>query len=373
MTGRARARSRGRGRGQEPAAPGAQPPVSQEAAKPVVSTPSEGQLVGRGRQKPAPGAMSEEAMLQISAGFQQVKIGERGGRRRDFHDSGVHTRQLMEHVKESKTGVSGTAIELRANFMRLLSRPMWALYQYHVDYKPPMESRRLRSALLFQHEETLGKAHTFDGAILFLPNKLRNAETVLCSETRNGEKVEITVTLTNELPPSSPVCLQFYNILFRRILRILNMQQIGRHYYNPDDPFNIPQHRLTIWPGFMTTILQYESSIMLCSDVSHKVLRSETVLDFMYSLRQQCGDQRFPEACTKELVGLIILTKYNNKTYRIDDIARDHTPNNTFKKGDTEISFKNYFKSQYGLVIIRLLFFVIRCSNLKFLYLEIVN
>lgn len=44
------------------------------------------------------------AMLQISAGFQQVKIGERGGRRRDFHDSGVHTRQLMEHVKESKTG-----------------------------------------------------------------------------------------------------------------------------------------------------------------------------------------------------------------------------------------------------------------------------
>lgn len=44
------------------------------------------------------------AMMQISAGFQQVKIGERGGRRRDFHDSGVHTRQLMEHVKESKTG-----------------------------------------------------------------------------------------------------------------------------------------------------------------------------------------------------------------------------------------------------------------------------
>lgn len=43
-------------------------------------------------------------MVQISAGFQQVKIGERGGRRRDFHDSGIHTRQLMEHVKDSKTG-----------------------------------------------------------------------------------------------------------------------------------------------------------------------------------------------------------------------------------------------------------------------------
>lgn len=44
------------------------------------------------------------ALLQISAGFQQVKLGERGGRRRDFHDAGVNTRQAMEHVKESKCG-----------------------------------------------------------------------------------------------------------------------------------------------------------------------------------------------------------------------------------------------------------------------------
>ena len=28
-----------------------------------------------------------------------------------------------------------------------------------------------------------------------------------------------------------------------RILRMLDMQQIGRHYYNPKDPLTIPQHR----------------------------------------------------------------------------------------------------------------------------------
>uniref|UniRef100_A0AAQ6IRX5 Piwi-like protein 1 n=1 Tax=Anabas testudineus TaxID=64144 RepID=A0AAQ6IRX5_ANATE len=275
----------------------------------------------------------------------------KGGRRRDFHDEGVNTRQAMEHVKESKSGTTGSAIQLSANFFRILSRPQWVLYQYHVDFNPPMESRRLRSALLFQHEEALGSARSFDGALLFLPHRLHNKETVLHSETRNGEKVQITVTLTNELPPTSPVCIQFYNIIFRRILRILNMQQIGRNYYNPSDPLDIPQHRLTIWPGYTTTILQYESSIMLCTDVSHKVLRSETVLDFMGNLRQQCGNQRFPEICAKELIGLIVLTKYNNKTYRIDDIAWDHTPNNTFKRGDTDISFKNYYKTQYGLDI----------------------
>ncbi|KAM9475833.1 piwi-like protein 1 [Clarias gariepinus] len=350
MTGRARARARGRARGQEISAPGPQQPPPQEAAQPVFPPPSEAQVVGRGRQKTAP-SWTPEDVLQISLGFQQVKLGERGGRRRDFHDSGVNTRQKMEHVKDSKEGVSGSKIELRANYTRLLSRPQWVLYQYHVDFKPPMESRRMRSALLYNHEELLGKARTFDGTILFLPHRLQNTETVLWTQSKFEEKVQITITLTNELPPSSPVCLQFYNIIFRRVLKILNLQQIGRHYYNPEDPMNIPKHRLTIWPGFVTNILQYESSIMLCLDVSHKVLRSETVLDFMGSLRQQCGDQRFVEICTKELVGLVVLTKYNNKTYRVDDIAWDHTPNNTFKRGDTDISFNDYFKKQYGLEI----------------------
>ncbi|KAJ7994148.1 hypothetical protein DPEC_G00262900 [Dallia pectoralis] len=342
MTGRARARSRGRAR-QEAVPPGVEAP--QEAP------PSEAVRVGRGRTRGAPGALSPEDVVQISAGFQQVKIGERGGRRRDFHDEGINTRQAMEHVRDSKTGVSGSPIELRANFFKILSRPQWVLYQYHVDFKPVMESRRLRTALLFQHEETLGRAHTFDGALLFLPRRLHNPETVLYSETRMGEKVQITVTLTNELPPTSPVCLQLYNIIFRRVLKMMNMQQVGRHYYNSADPLNIPQHRLTIWPGFVTTILQYESSIMLCTDVSHKVLRSETVLSFMLELRHRTGERSFPEACAKELVGLVVLTKYNNKTYRIDDIAWDYTPNNTFKRGDTEISFKEYYKKQYDLDI----------------------
>uniref|UniRef100_A0A8D0H2I2 Piwi like RNA-mediated gene silencing 1 n=1 Tax=Sphenodon punctatus TaxID=8508 RepID=A0A8D0H2I2_SPHPU len=291
------------------------------------------------------GTIAKQTQLQISAGFQELSLGERGGRRRDFHDLGVNTRQAIEHVKDSKTGASGTIIRLSTNHFRLTSRPQWALYQYHIDYNPQMEARRLRSALLFQHEEIIGRTHAFDGTILFLPKKLENKVTEVFSQTRNGENVKITITLTNELPPTSPTCLQFYNIIFRRLLKIMNLQQIGRNYYNPSDPISIPKHRLMIWPGFATSILQYETNIMLCSDVSHKVLRSETVLDFMYSLYEQVEEQRFREICAKELIGLIILTKYNNKTYRVDDIDWESNPNNTFKKSDgSEISFVDYYK-----------------------------
>uniref|UniRef100_A0A4W3J605 Piwi-like RNA-mediated gene silencing 1 n=1 Tax=Callorhinchus milii TaxID=7868 RepID=A0A4W3J605_CALMI len=246
------------------------------------------------------------------------------------------------------SGVSGSLIRLVTNYIRLNSRPQWALYQYHVDYKPQMESRRLRTALLFMHDKILGRTRVFDGCILFLPKKL---EKKLVSLTRDGQNVVVTVTLTNELPPTSPTCLQFYNIVFRRLLKIMSLQQIGRNYYNPQDPIMIPQHRYTImvWPGYTTSILQYESSVMLCADVSHKILRSETVLDVMYQLYEQFGEYRFQEACSKELVGVIVLTRYNNKTYRIDDIDWIQNPKNTFKKADgSEISYVDYYKKQYS-------------------------
>ncbi|XP_065548859.1 piwi-like protein 1 isoform X2 [Lathamus discolor] len=358
MTGRARARSRGRPPGQEAAissvgaasvhqAVPVQPPGRhQPRVHPSLSEEPSGhgcQSVPQGQSERRPEG------LQISVGFQELSLADRGRRRRDFSDLGVNTRQAMEHVQESKTGTSGVMIKLTTNYFRLTSRPQWALYQYHVSYNPEMEARRLRSALLFQHEELIGKTHAFDGSVLFLPKKLVNKVTEVFSRTRNGEDVKITITLTNDLPPSSPTCLQFYNIIFRRLLKMLNLQQIGRNYYNPNDPISIPNHRLMVWPGFTSSILQYEESIMLCVDVNHKVLRSETVLDFMYSLYYQVEEQRFRDTCAKELIGLIVLTKYNNKTYRVDDIDWDANPQCTFRKSDgSEITYIDYYKRQYN-------------------------
>lgn len=47
--------------------------------------------------------------------------------------------------------------------------------------------------------------------------------------------------------------------------------------------------------------------------------------------------------------GDVLLCRYNNKTYRIDDIAWDQTPNNTFKKGDADVSFLSYYKTVRAL------------------------
>lgn len=68
--------------------------------------------------------------------------------------------------------------------------------------------------------------------------------------------------------------------------------------------------RLDLWPGFIASILQYEDNVMLCADVSHKIMRADTVYDFMDDLFRQYGnDPKFHDTAIKSLVGEIVLTR----------------------------------------------------------------
>lgn len=96
---------------------------------------------------------------------------------------GGQTRPCADRLGTPSTGSSGIIVRLSTNHFRLTSRPQWALYQYHIDYSPLMEARRLRSALLFQHEDLIGRCHAFDGTILFLPKRLQHKVT---SDVRAG-------------------------------------------------------------------------------------------------------------------------------------------------------------------------------------------
>lgn len=53
----------------------------------------------------------------------------------------------------------------------------------------------------------------------------------------------------------------------------------------------------------------------------------------------------FQDDSTRSLVGTIVLTRYNNKTYRIDDILWAKTPQHTFKTSSgSELSFVDYYR-----------------------------
>ena len=52
----------------------------------------------------------------------------------------------------------------------------------------------------------------------------------------------------------------------------------------------------------------------------------------------------FRDEVIRTLVGTVVLTRYNNQTYRVDDIIWNKNPQHTFSAGTTEMSFVDYYK-----------------------------
>lgn len=59
----------------------------------------------------------------------------------------------------------------------------------------------------------------------------------------------------------------------------------------------------------------------------------------------------FKKKAQEVLIGLTVLTRYNNKTYRIDDIVFEQNPLSTFNCRGEIISYVDYYKKHYDIVI----------------------
>nr|XP_057926139.1 piwi-like protein 2 [Doryrhamphus excisus]XP_057926140.1 piwi-like protein 2 [Doryrhamphus excisus] len=250
----------------------------------------------------------------------------------------------------NKAGSKGTPITIGSNHISIHCKNK-AVYQYHVTFIPNIESMSMRFGMMKDHSSTTGEVMAFDGSILYLPLQLKN-EVVLKSFRRtDNEEIQIKIQLTKILPPSSDLCIPLYNVVLRRIMKILGLKLVGRNHYDPESAIVLGKHRLQVWPGYSTSIKHTDGGLYLCVDVSHKVLRNDSVLDVMNILYQQ-SKEKFRDECTKELVGSIIITRYNNHTYRVDAIEWDKSPKDTFTLMDgTKTTFVDYYSKNYGITI----------------------
>ena len=87
----------------------------------------------------------------------------------------------------------------------------------------------------------------------------------------------------------------------------------------------------------------------MCVEVTHKVLRTDSVLQIMNKIRQDFRGPRdaMQAVVEREIVGTIIMTTYNRKTYRVDEILWGRRPTDTFPTKKGPITFLDYFKNKY--------------------------
>lgn len=74
-------------------------------------------------------------------------------------------------------------------------------------------------------------------------------------------------------------------------------------------------------------------------------MRIDTVLHLMHDcLKEDKSD--FRSLFQSRIIGAVVLTDYNNRTYRVDDIDWNSTPQSTFQKADgSSVSYIEYYAS----------------------------
>ncbi|XP_008848625.1 piwi-like protein 2 [Nannospalax galili] len=226
-----------------------------------------------------------------------------------------------------------------------------AVYQYHVTFSPNVECKSMRFGMLKDHQAVTGNVTAFDGSILYLPVQLQQVLELKSQRKTDDAEISIKIQLTKILEPCSDLCIPFYNVVFRRVMKLLDMKLVGRNFYDPTSAMVLQQHRLQIWPGYAASIRRTDGGLFLLADVSHKVIRNDSVLDVMHAIYQQ-NKEHFQDECSKLLVGNIVITRYNNRTYRIDDVDWNKTPKDSFMMSDgKEITFLEYYSKNYGITV----------------------
>ncbi|XP_015783387.1 piwi-like protein 1 [Tetranychus urticae] len=290
-------------------------------------------MEGRGRGRAAPG---EEAATRSRAGLFRV----------------AETLHTIPPEVHTTTGDGQGSMRIVTNYFRLIVPKDQVVHSYRVDFEPQVEYVKVRRGLIYENRAVFDRAYVYDGGNEIKSLCKLNTTPVTVSGTRrDGSTVSITIKYTSTVSWGHPEMLRLYNTQMRRNLEHIGFSQVGRNYYNPRAKKIMQDHRLDIWPGILTAIAEHDGGIMMMCDNINKIIRHDTARDILNRIRTH-ERERWQEKARDELATSVVMTVYNNKTYKIDDIAFERTAGDfTFERGNTTTSLADYYRGQYNLSI----------------------
>ena len=158
--------------------------------------------------------------------------------------------------------------------------------------------------------------------------------------------MEIKLKYQGIKPYHHPICSNILNNLFHKIMYVLNFVKIGKNgLFNPEEKYFIPLYKLELWPGFVTSVEDLKGGLLLACEVNHKILRTETIYNYVKHHPNK-------NEAVKSLINMVVITRYNHKTYRIDDVAMNMSPLDEFSLASGEkMTYVKYYQTKYNLNI----------------------
>lgn len=166
-----------------------------------------------------------------------------------------------------------------------------------------------------------------------------------------GNKYKITIEWVQIMDSHDRDHMVFLKIFFNSMMRTLRFETIGPKSFNSAAAHKIAAHNINVWPGFDARMIMKEQGALLNVDVAFKVVRTDSVLKYISELRQKAergkgGD--WQQVISEALTGATVVTRYNQKTYRVERIDFGSSPATTFDKQGEQVSYADYYKTRYN-------------------------
>ncbi|XP_055531352.1 protein aubergine-like [Wyeomyia smithii] len=260
----------------------------------------------------------------------------------------VRTRPLgCETTKQGKTG---TNVTLQTNYFRIQRKENEAIFQYRVDFNPPSESMKTLSSLIYQLKPILG-GYIFEGTQLFSRHRLaKDLVEYPTKDATTGQEYIITFRKVGTVDGTNEMAFMVFNLINRKAMAGLNLQLIGRNYFDPAGKVPISQYGIDLYPGYLTSIRQHEQDVLMCAEITHKVMR----VDNCYAQLRQCMTQggNWKDNFKRSIIGSVVMANYGkNNTYMVNDVEFNTTPESRFDTQSGSMSFIQYYKTRYNIDI----------------------
>lgn len=180
------------------------------------------------------------------------------------------------------------------------------------DPEIPENSRPLRNAVLKPVKDKVREKLEFFIAWGTNLYSLRKCGDIPPYESEHdGTKYKIMIEWVQLMESTDKDHLNFLKIFFNCMMRSLRFEQIGAKVFNPAKAHSLDAHSVKVWPGFDTRMIMKERGALLSIDVAFRVVRTDTVLDYISKLRD-LADQKgkdWQQAINDAIINSTVVTR----------------------------------------------------------------
>lgn len=187
--------------------------------------------------------------------------------------------------------------------------------KYTVKFEPelPDNSKVLRKAVLKSARDKIKEKLDFFidwGTCAYSLRKV--ADLPVYEGEHEGTKYKITIEWVQIMENTDKDHLSFLKIFFNSMMRTLRFETIGPKSFNSAAAHNLQAHNIKVWPGFDARMIMKEHGALLNVDVAFKVIRTDSVLNYISQLREKAGERNggdWQEAIQTALTGSTVVTR----------------------------------------------------------------